>query len=334
MTHPPAPPDPTVLAVDVGGTYTRLGVVARDGSVMASHAQPTRRGGLKQFGEQLIAALEDFAHHHDVTAPRAIGIGIRGLIDLARQRYRAGTLFSEPHHYDLAGEVSRHFGRPVRISNDVHAAALAQLRWGDSGTTFTYINIGTGIGSASVDHGHVVVGKRYQAGEISRYVTTNSAPGVLRLESLLSGQALQQHAERLARKLPDHGVGSQEDGTIKLIGLTDLHDAYRAQQPDATSLVETLGLELAYVITNIESILNSQRYVFGGGVLADAGWFIDVVAQQVRRLEEDIKLRPRIAIQLTNLGTDTIGLQGAGALAYQAIEDQSTSTLTPKVDPS
>ncbi len=102
----------------------------------------------------------------------------------------------------MADAVRAHLGlTSVRVSNDLNAAAYAELRLGalrgiDPGLV---IGIGTGVAAAVTVGGEVMAGYHGAAGEIAYGLTDHSWPAGLEpmLETTFSGRALDELAQRL-----------------------------------------------------------------------------------------------------------------------------------------
>jgi glucokinase len=79
----------------------------------------------------------------------------------------------------LGHEVAEATGLPVRVLNDVHAHALGEARWGagrDHASALV-VAVGTGIGSAFVSNGVIMLGAHGVAGHVG-HVQTPEADGI------------------------------------------------------------------------------------------------------------------------------------------------------------
>lgn len=324
-------PDGCVLAIDVGGTTTRLGLISREGRIVHRLTYPTRPGTLAGFGSSLIHSIGSFLAAHELPPPTAIGIGMRGIIDLDSERYVSGTLFSRAEEYDLVDALTARFRVPVLLGNDVNAAARAEMLWADHGPCFVYLNIGTGIGAAIVDHGHLLRGRSDRAGEISAYTLANEGDpntGFV-LESIASGRGLEHEIRRLGPNYPrtilQSSVVSTESITSK-----QLHDAYCSGDQLAVTVVKNAASRLAQVLVNIESITGAGCYVLGGGILSDGMWLVNATRSAVRALCASAGLSWNASIELSSLGTNDVGLLGAAALVFGSLPALSVSIETQK----
>lgn len=144
----------TAIGVDIGGTNLRAARVSDTGEILERLSQPTARDA-----EALIAAIVDLTARLDGADISAIGIGVPGRVDTARQRVLSGG-YVDLSAVDLAGRIATVTGRPVFIDNDANMALVAEMALGaargaDSVAMFT---IGTGIGGAIAHRGRIVHG--------------------------------------------------------------------------------------------------------------------------------------------------------------------------------
>lgn len=157
---------PIRVGLDVGGTKIDAVAVSPDGDILARLRRPTGWGEDAVVVSILDAvdalALEGgFAR----SAVESVGVGIPGLVDADTGRVlHAVNLGVES--LDLAGLAGRQLGIPVRVENDVKAAALgaAVLRGIDG--SMAYLNLGTGVAAGIVVDGTIWRGARGTAGEV------------------------------------------------------------------------------------------------------------------------------------------------------------------------
>jgi len=291
--------------------------VSADGKVVRRLVSPTERGPLAGLGKALQNAMTELLGDRQAPRPIAIGVGMRGIVDLDSQMLCSTSLFPNDEHYDLRLDLEEVFGLPVRLSNDVKAAAVAEFVWGVGRhrSSFTYLAIGTGMGAASFDHGRLLRGARDTAGEICRYVFTSDGRLPARhLESFVSGEGFDDELRRLA---PEHPTTVLQDALALDVPVTSvqLFDACAAGDPLAKTVVDDAVFKLAQVLVNFEATVGSGCFVFGGGAVSGADWFVQRVMDSARQLCEEANVEWAATAQITELGADDIGLLGAAAVA-------------------
>lgn len=156
------------IGIDIGGTKTDAVALAADGSVAAEHRLSTG------FGADAVLASAETAALALATELRVspaefgtIGVGIPGAVDIRSGRV-AHAVNLGLEDLDLGGELAARLGRPVRVENDVNAAALGawQALGGGDTDSMAYLNLGTGLAAGLVLGGRLWRGSRGVAGEI------------------------------------------------------------------------------------------------------------------------------------------------------------------------
>jgi predicted NBD/HSP70 family sugar kinase len=306
------------LGADIGGTKVSIGLVKERGEIIKTMRFPVKRGTLADFGLDLIRQAGDFL---DETGYRekisGIGIGAKGNIDNKTNRYVRGSLFTQPDEYDLCGELEDHFGVPAFIDNDLHATVLAEARWGagQNRDCFTYVNVGTGFAVGMIDSGRLIRGANNFSGEIgnSIFMPVERRPFIHSLESVVSGGGFDRELRRMAGQYPDSMLAAKVRGSEPVLS-GDVFEAYRKGDALARDLVNDALLMLAYTIINIEHLLNSKLYIFGGGVVAD-GWFFERLCEEVERIvKESTGHSWTASMEMSRLGADSAGLLGAASV--------------------
>ncbi|MFT4234004.1 MAG: ROK family protein [Microbacterium sp.] len=136
-----------VIALDVGGSFIKTAVVARDGTVVRRASYPTGHDGAEALADQL-ARIADDARAHAVEAPEAIGVLIPGLIDDERGVVITATNLGL-ENTPLRDMLTERTGLPVGFVNDARGGALSEFVLGAARTARNalIVSIGTGIGA-------------------------------------------------------------------------------------------------------------------------------------------------------------------------------------------
>lgn len=156
------------VGIDIGGTKTDAVAITRDGAVVHDLRLPTGFGPAAVLASA-VAAVTQLADLAGTTVDgfSSIGIGIPGAVDNGTGRVsHAVNLGLEG--LDLGRELTARLGRPVRIDNDVNAAALGAFHLLDKTAqhSMAYLNLGTGLAAGIVLGGSLWRGARGTAGEI------------------------------------------------------------------------------------------------------------------------------------------------------------------------
>jgi glucokinase len=152
------------IGIDIGGTKTEAVLLGDDGGVVAEARRPAG------FGAEAVIATA-FGALDDLGRPLepgdTLGVGIPGAVDSARGRVEHAVNL-DVVGLDLGPELAARTGIPVRIENDVNAAALGAFArtGGGPDDSMAYLNLGTGLAAGIVLGGRLWRGARGVAGEI------------------------------------------------------------------------------------------------------------------------------------------------------------------------
>jgi glucokinase len=166
----------TVLACDLGGTRTKIGVV-RDGHVLAHTVRPARtRQGLarqlpvlKSTWHELLARTG--LHPWDC---RGIGMAFPSLMDPTTGRILGDFgKYADATRLDLHHWARTELNLPLAIENDARMALVGE--WlagaGRGCSNLGMITLGTGVGTAILMEGRLLRGPHGQAGVLGGHLT-------------------------------------------------------------------------------------------------------------------------------------------------------------------
>lgn len=240
------------IGVDIGGTNLRAARVSASGEILEHVSRTTTRDA-----EAVVAATLDLIARLDNADVAAIGIGVPGRVDAARQRVLSGG-YVDLAAVDLSGRVAASTGRPVFLDNDASMALVAEMavgaaRGADSVALFT---IGTGIGGAIAYGGRIHRGAA-TAGQLGHIGV--ETPGVSCncgrrgcVETTSSGSALR-------RLIAEAGLPEE----------TRADDLFRSRDGgDATgaAVLKAWATPLRSAIDTAVAVLDTRLILLGGGL--------------------------------------------------------------------
>jgi glucokinase len=244
-----------VLGIDFGGTKTAVAVCDPTGhrladAVVASLAERGARAGFDQGVQTARDLLASAAPRASLAAVgvSTFGVPFEDRVDLAPAIDGWADL---PIGRDLREAFP---DVPVRVANDVKAAAQAEARWGAlaGADPAIYLNLGTGLAVAVVCAGQVLTGAHGAAGEIGYSLRSRADVGLetaVRLEDMVSGIALRRRAGEFGppRTAADIFAAAHEDAALDAL-VTDFVD------------------ELAFHVANLAIAIDPARVAVGGGI--------------------------------------------------------------------
>lgn len=135
-----------VLAIEIGGTYTRLRLASRDGRVPSERTLVTRRDNYRQTLTDTLCVARDMSNNHRIVM---IGVSIAGVL-CDGVLTGAGNLHDWVGH-DIEGDLSELIGAPAIVLNDAQAGALGEYETYEQ--SLVYVSWGSGIGVAFIREG-------------------------------------------------------------------------------------------------------------------------------------------------------------------------------------
>lgn len=167
-----------VIAIDIGGTYIKIGLV-KDGNIIIKtsiEAHPDRDFNISMREiEYTILSLMNKTKTRKKDL-KGIGIGFPGLVDSINMR-----VLSTNKKYDTAKDFNftkwgkDSFNTPLFLENDARLALLGEWQYGTGKGigNIVMVTLGTGVGTATIIDGKLLIGKHFQAGNLGGHFTVN-----------------------------------------------------------------------------------------------------------------------------------------------------------------
>ena len=322
-----------IIGVDVGGTTTAVGLVTRDGDVIADARVPTRASSRDPL-DTIVALIGKITEKAGGSARliAGVGIGVPGPVDAER-----GIVGEPVTHIPalggraLAAELGGRVGLLVAIDNDVNALALGEATFGTGRGTrsLVVLSVGTGIGAGIVLEGRLVRGAAGFGGELGHTpVKFDGPPCWCGLRGCLAFYASGRGIADLARAravdesatmLVKAAGGEPSDITAPLV--------FRAAaQGDrlAGAIVDEACQALGAMIGTIVNGLNPEVLIITGGVVES---YVKLEAAIHRASREYAFPRALAATRIELVpGNKLSSVRGAAALALYESSGHSRRT--------
>ncbi|MDJ0318307.1 ROK family protein [Arthrobacter antibioticus] len=304
-----------LLAVDIGGSHTRLAITDLVSTVLIEDEADIgpSEGPTEIFdwaGQVFDHMLERLGKtHQDVVG---IGVGVPGPVDFGSGRLGSPQLDPQWENVLVKEFFAERYGHAVfAVDRDVNVLALAEARRGwREYTDVIVLKAGIGLGSAFVLNGAIYQGSRGGAGDLSY---THAGSGRLqRLEHVASGGIIRKELLRQGHKVR----------TSK-----DIVNLARVGNAEVLRLLAENGTIIGEALANIVGVLNPQAVVVGGN-LAEAGEaFVASIRQAIFSGARDYSLKS-LVVEPSRLGS-IAGVTGASLIAQDALfESDRISKLT------
>ncbi len=280
------------VGLDVGGTKTEVVAVDAEG-VIAGRVRMATGWGPDAVTRTIVDGVRSLGVEAgiDLAAVRSVGVGIPGQIEPGTARVVHAVNLGVDE-LDLAAAVGPRLGVPVRVENDVKAAAVGAYALHGGSGTMAYLNLGTGIAAGIVADGELWRGARGAAGEVGHISVDPTGP-VCRcgqrgcIEALAGG-----------------GVIAERWGRSGALPVRDVFDASEAGDARALELRRGLARGVAAAVRVLVLTVDADVVVLGGGITALGDRLLGDVVSELRasaeasafmrslRLEDRVELLP------------------------------------------
>lgn len=162
----------TAIAIDLGGSAIKYGLVNGAGTILLERLRPTPLTSREALLEALAGCIREMQRTGAEPAPSCVGIGTPGLVDAATGSV-AGAAFQLPgwENFPLAAILSDAVGLPVFADNDANLMGLGEFMFGSHLKTRNtiFLTLGTGIGGAIFIDGQLYRGRHNASGELGYF---------------------------------------------------------------------------------------------------------------------------------------------------------------------
>jgi glucokinase len=309
---------PRGLGIDVGGTNLRAALVELDtGAVVA-----LRRHALADRSpDEVVSAAASLARALGADPGTPVGVGFAGQL-----RGSSGVVLNAPNlgwrDVPLGELLADAVGAPVRVSNDLSAAAWGEARFGAARDAREALVVfaGTGVGAGLLLGGRLHEGAGGVAGELGHVKVDRPRGTAPRrcgcgmtdcLEAWAGGAAVEARVREAVAEgrapAPLDGPGPERSGAARA------EIAARAGEEWALSLwEETAGL-LGRAVASAVTLLDPGRVVLGGGLLLGNALLQEMVERRIRE-ETSRTAAAGLTVARAALG-DEAGVVGAALIA-------------------
>lgn len=259
------------FGVDVGGTTVKMGFFETSGKLLSKWEikTDTEDGGTNILSDIALAIDNKLAQEAiSKSDVQGVGIGVPGPV--RSNGVVNGCVNLGWGTVDVASELGKLTGLPVKVGNDANVAALGEM-WqggGKGSRDVIMVTLGTGVGGGIICDGKIVAGFNGAGGEIG-HITVNKEE----IEPCNCGQygCLEQYTSatgivRMAKRKLNRSTEETTLRKFETLTAKDIFDEARAGDAIAKELVEELGDTLGSTLSNIACVVDPEIIVVGGGV--------------------------------------------------------------------
>ncbi|MEW5758177.1 MAG: ROK family protein [Candidatus Omnitrophota bacterium] len=300
-----------IIAVDLGGTNTKLGLFNTQLKIISKRILPTKGFTSKQdLIDGLIFSIEEMLGDKNITLKQlcGIGMGLPGPVNPVK-----GVVHYFPNipgwkEVPLRALINKNIKTPVYIDNDSNLAALAEYKFGAAKNTTSSIcvTLGTGVGGGIIINGKIYRGYNYAAGEVGHIPIDQDGPicncgGMGCLERYIGNRFILQKVFTLFSK----------EYTLE-----EISQMAKCGDKRALNLWEAVGRHLGIALTGVVNFFNPEMIVLGGGISAAGKILFDTVKKTIK--ERAMSPANAVKVEKAKL-SENAGLMGAACLVLEGI---------------
>lgn len=255
------------LAVDIGGTQIKYGLVNQDGKLLEQYKMDTQA---HLGGPHILATVKDLVRKYkDNSDISGVAISSAGMVD----HVKGEIFYSGPQIPNYAGtkfkaEIEAEFGLPCEMENDVNCAGLAEgiSGSGQDNQICLCLTIGTGIGGCLLIDKEIYHGSSNAACEVGYLPLSDGA-----FQDIASTTALVQHVADL------HGDNPSEWDGYRIF--QEAQNGNSKCQVAIHQLVDNLGKGIA----TITYVVNPEIVILGGGIMGQKEYLEPMIQEAIKR---------------------------------------------------
>lgn len=322
---------PFFVGVDLGGTFTKIGLVDDYGRLLAWCQETTEsENGPEDTIRRIGKCILKLVKQADLTPQQIarVGLGAPGILDFANGRMVNPTNFPGWNNFPVRDILANHCGLPVSFVNDASAAAYGEF-WVGKGRQFhsmIMLTLGTGVGCGIIVGDLIIEGENGHGTECGHIIVDSSESArkcscgqIGHLEAYASAKAVVRQAKDLLANKKN--VSSLRDRVAAGEALSALMIGEEAENGDELSLsiVMDTARYIAIGIISLMHTIDPTGILLGGSMTFNQPhWTLGNRFLERIRMEVCQRTFPTLAenllIEFASLGPDA-GFLGAAGVA-------------------
>ncbi|MBU1100965.1 MAG: ROK family protein [Bacteroidetes bacterium] len=269
------------MTIDLGGTKILSALVDDENNIIMREKVATNiENGAEGIVKDIIGTIENLIKNADVGMQdiKGICLGVPGIINPFE-----GIIYNAPNlqlkNYNIKSEIQKVIDLPLFLENDVNLGALGikRVEFNNKVNNMLVIFIGTGIGAALILKGSLYRGSSFFAGEIGHIVLNiqkeRSKKNNSTFENFASRTAV---VSRIIEAIQDGEPSVLKEYVVKgrKIKSRAIAEAVEAGDKLVKEHLYDSSRVIGNMLGNLQTLLNFDTIVLGGGVIEAAGDFM------------------------------------------------------------
>lgn len=280
-----------IIAIDIGGTNIKYGVLSLDSTIVKTGEIKTRVTATENFIlEDVDSLIGKLISEFQVSG---VAISTAGVVSSKTSEIvHAGPTIPNYKGTNFKKLVNEKYNLPCTVENDVNSAALGEF-WKGAGEEFSSgfcLTVGTGLGGALIIDNKLIRGASDSAGEIGYMKILGKD-----IQSVASTKAL---VKAVAERKGKENI----NGRI-------IFDLAKEGDKDSIEEIDNLVKSISQAIENIVYIVNPEVIILGGGIMEQEEYLKPLFEKEIKRILPE-KFISNTKIRFAKLGNKA-GLIGA-----------------------
>ena len=312
------------FGVDLGGTTVKIAFFDETGLMMDKWEIPTvTANGGSRILPDIAASIQQFIEQKTIDPASVIGVGIGVPGPVSSKGIVNKCINLGWGVFNIAEELSRLVGFPVKAGNDANVAALGEY-WKGGGKgcdNMVFVTLGTGVGGGIVIEGNLLHGAHGSGAEIGHMVINKDETDRCNcgkygcVEQYCSATGI----VRLAKKALESYEGATKLRRFDPLTAKDIFDSGKAGDELALQVLDQFYNYMGEFLANICNVVDPDAVVLGGGVSKAGQMLLDGTRPYFDKYVFHAARGARF--ELASLGNDA-GAYGAFKLALDAFGDK------------
>ena len=286
-----------ILAIDIGGTMIKYGLVSSDGEILSTDKIETEaEKGL----ENILNKIDNIFKRYKENNPVGIAVSGTGQINGIIGKVIGGNpIIPNWIGTNLVKILEKKYNLPAVLENDVNCVALGE-KWIGAGkdlSNFICLTIGTGIGGGIILNNQLFRGENFVAGEFGHILIKKGE-----FEQFASTTAL---------------IRLVKERTEKTLNGKEIFDLEKKEIVEYQEVISEWIENLTDGLSSIVYCFNPANIILGGGVIGQGEALINRIKNSLFK-KIGLQFKEKLNITQAKLGNNA-GMIGASYLLLEKI---------------
>ena len=277
------------IGIDLGGTLVKIGVLFSGKLLEQKEVVAQSASSLKLQLPEIESVINQMLLSNSITKQEVLGIGFSfaGLVDSIQSRILStNQKYSDGPDTDLVFWAKEKWGWPLFAMNDARMALLGEWQYGagQNCADLIMVTLGTGIGSAVLIGGELLVGKHFQAGNLGGHFVINHKGTACSCGNIGCVET-EASTWRLPSLLKEHPYF--EKSALKNEEILDFKVLFHFAKENDSVAKEVLEHCLSAWAAGIISMIHAfdpEKIILSGGIMKSSSVILPALQEKVNQL--------------------------------------------------